>query len=79
MNADIERRIVCRCAGDFAEPRAGHHDRPARHAVRSRKLQKRDVGAVTHADVVDMEYEHSRTSVACQRLRDGSHSRVAGA
>ena len=79
MHTQIERRILRRCAGDFAEPRAGNHDRSAGHTMRSRELQKCDVAAVAHTDIVDMEDEHSRIYVTGKRLRDRCHSLVPGA
>jgi hypothetical protein len=55
MHAEIERRIGGSGLGDFAEPRARHHDRAAGDKAAFGEIKKSAVRAVTHPYVVDMK------------------------
>ena len=60
MHAEVELRLLVHQIDDLREPRARHHDRGGGDEALLGELDESAIGAVAHADVVDMRDQDPR-------------------
>ena len=73
MDAKIEGTVLARRLGNFRKPWARHHDRATVDHTGPVQIQKCRIGAMAHADVIDMQRNDAPSGRQPKRRAEFGH------